>query len=380
MRLGIFLPNWIGDVVMATPALRALRNHVGQNGQLIGIMRPYVADVLAGTSWLDETILYTKGRTWSFSSDASTAEPKAVAEVLRSAKLDVVLLLTNSFRTAWMAWRSGARRRIGYVGNMRRWLLTARLPTPRQPSRRLLPAIDAYLQLAGAFGCQDLSRRLEIATTPDDERSAAALWLSLGLPQGENVVILNAGGAYGAAKHWPVEHCTALARRIVDSGPYSVLVNCGPSERAMAREIVARANDGRVTGLGDLPSLPIGVTKACIRRGRMLVTTDSGPRFFGIAFGKPVVTLFGPTDPLATVSYYEAETVLTLSLDCQPCGERKCPLRHHRCMQDLSVDKVFDAVSRHMKMPTHRASSFQQLAVNVEHRQSDNSPHAIGAT
>ncbi len=100
MRLGIFLPNWIGDVVMATPSLRALRQHIGTEGQLVGIMRPYVAEVLAGKQWFDETILYAKRPT-----DAQYAW-SAVRPRLSAARLDTILLMTNSLRTAWMAWRS----------------------------------------------------------------------------------------------------------------------------------------------------------------------------------------------------------------------------------------------------------------------------------
>jgi heptosyltransferase-2 len=99
-----------------------------------------------------------------------------------------------------------------------------------------------------------------------------------------------------------------------------------------------------VVALADEEQLPMGLTKACLRRSRLLVTTDSGPRFFAIAFGRPVVTLFGPTDPLRTVTHYEAETCVSLSLDCQPCMKRTCPLVHHRCMRDLSVDHVYDIV------------------------------------
>jgi heptosyltransferase-2 len=77
----------------------------------------------------------------------------------------------------------------------------------------------------------------------------------------------------------------------------------------------------------------------------MLVTTDSGPRFLAIAFGKPVVTLFGPTDPTATATGYEQESSLSLSLDCQPCIARTCPLGHHRCMRDLPVEQVYAAVA-----------------------------------
>src|SRR4051812_33149828 len=101
MRLGVFLPNWVGDVVMATPTLRALRKFVGTDGRLVGIMRPYVADVLAGTTWLDEQVLYDK------SVNRFGLPGRKVYRDLRGAKLDRIILLTNSMRTAWLAWRSG---------------------------------------------------------------------------------------------------------------------------------------------------------------------------------------------------------------------------------------------------------------------------------
>jgi heptosyltransferase-2 len=245
-----------------------------------------------------------------------------------------------------MAWRSGARERFGYGGQARSWLLTNRLDQPLADDGAPLATIDAYRQLAEAAGCEPTSPRLELATTDADEVAANAVWQRLRLPPGDRVVVLNSGGAYGAAKQWPVEHFAALARRIVDGGEYSVLVNCGPSERAIARDIVAKANDRRVASLADEEQLPVGLTKACLRRSRLLVTTDSGPRFFGIAFGRPVVTLFGPTDPIRTKTHYHAETCVSLALDCQPCMARTCPLVHHRCMRDLSVDQVYDVVAK----------------------------------
>jgi heptosyltransferase-2 len=341
MRLGVFLPNWIGDVVMATPAIRALRQHVGPRGQLIGIMRPYVAEVLAGLSWFDEQIHYEKRPSRFLFAD------RIIYDRLCAARLDCVVLFTNSLRTAWMAWRSGAGERIGYVGDARALLLTKRLARPpKKPASATVPTIDGYLHVAMAAGCPAKSRRLELATTPDDERAADRVWQTLGLPAGERVVVLNSGGAYGAAKHWPAEHFAELARRIVRSGEFSVLVNCGPAERKIAETITHLAADPRVVSLAQCEHLPIGLTKACVRRSRLVVSTDSGPRFFAIAFGKPVVTLFGPTDPSATKTYYERETSLSLGLECQPCMARACPLGHHRCLRDLSVDTVYAAVLR----------------------------------
>jgi len=343
MRLGVFLPNWVGDVVMATPALRALRKMVGPHGQLVGILRPYVAEVLVGTTWLDEQVFCERPKTlrgWTSGS---------VARDLRAAQLDCVILLTNSWRTAWLAWRSGARERIGYRRDGRSWLLTKRIIERRMPNGKLQATLDGYLQLVEAAGAKVESTNLELATTAADERAADEVWKRLRLPVGNRVVVLNSGGAYGAAKQWPAEHFAELARRIARVGDLSVLVNCGPSERQIAREIVAGAADSRVVSLAECESLPVGLTKACIRRSRLLVSTDSGPRYFGVAFGKPVVTLFGPTDPLATKLPYERETSLSLSLDCQPCMERTCPLKHHRCMRDLSVDMVYGAVARSLE-------------------------------
>jgi heptosyltransferase-2 len=343
MRIAVFLPNWVGDVVMATPAIRALRKLAGRDGKLIGLMRPYVADVLDGTSWLDSQIVYRKPK------NPFQVASADVYRELRAAKLDLVVLLTNSMRTAWIARRSGARERVGYAGEGRSWLLTRGInPRPYHKDGSLVSTIDGYLHLVEAAGCEPESPRLELGTTETDERAADAVWRDLQLPPGNSVVVLNTGGAYGAAKLWPAEYFAELAKRIVTrrGDRLSVLVNCGPAEREMARDIVAAAASPHVVSLADFEDLPIGLTKACIRRSRMVVSTDSGPRFLAIAFDKPVVTLFGPTDPLATATRYERETSLSLELDCQPCMARTCPLVHHRCMRDLSVDRVYAAVSR----------------------------------
>jgi heptosyltransferase II len=157
--------------------------------------------------------------------------------------------------------------------------------------------------------------------------------------------VFNTGGAFGAAKDWPGEHFASLARRLVTERDLRVLINCGPNERDAAQAIVSAAADARVASLADDAELPIGLTKAVIRRADLLVTTDSGPRFFGVAFGVPTVTLFGPTSTELTRTFSPHETSVSLGLDCQPCMQRSCPFGHHRCMRDLSVDRVFAAAN-----------------------------------
>lgn len=355
MRLGVFLPNWIGDVVMATPALRALHTMVGAGGAMVGVMRPYVAEALGGTTWIDEAILYEKNakKISGVANDASAGPVAGAAKVydwreasaaLRAAKLDAVVLLTNSLRTGWMAYRSGVRQRIGTAGNLRSALLTTKVYPPRRGWRAApVPTVAGYLQVAQAAGAPPVAPTLELATTQADERLADDVWRRLGLPAERRVAVMNTGGAFGAAKDWPAEHFAELARRLARQQGLHVLLNCGPKERAAAQGIVDAVGLPQVVSLAGEAELPLGLTKAVIRRARLLVTTDSGPRFFGVAFGVPTVTLFGPTGVEMTRTHGGLETPLSLGLACQPCMERTCPLKHHRCMKDLGVERVYAA-------------------------------------
>src|SRR5206468_2935882 len=151
----------------------------------------------------------------------------------------------------------------------------------------------------------------------------------------------NPGAAFGAAKHWPVAYFAELARRLADDRGCGVLVLCGPSERDLARQIVSGAGRAGVGSLADR-ALSLGLTKACVRRRDLLVTTDSGPRHFGSAFGRPVLTLFGPTHIAWTETYHPRSVHLQKTVPCGPCQQRVCPL-DHRCMKELLPDEVFEA-------------------------------------
>ncbi len=350
MNVAVFLPNWVGDAVMATPTLRALRSLAGVRGRLTAVLRPHIAEVLAGVGSLDEQIL--------FDPHARDAElgSWSVVKQLRAASPDAIVLLTNSLRTGLIAWATGARERVGYARYYRGLLLTTKLHPPRRGRRRIpTPAIDSYLQLAYALGGPAQTPRLDLTTLPSDEASADAAWEKLQLPPGEQVVVLNSSGAFGAAKLWPSEYFGELAKRIATRDKMSVLVVCGPDERETARAIVRYAGNPNVVSLADEP-VSLGLTKACVRRSRLLVTTDSGPRFFGVAFGLPVITLFGPTFIDWTKSHYAGEICLQHDVPCGPCMHHVCPFAHHRCMRDLSVDRVYQAVGRQLQYGRRRAA------------------------
>ncbi len=320
---------------MATPALRAIR--AGYPGaKVIGVLRPYVAGVLEGTTFLDRQILLDPR-------GPRDQRSAAVAWGLRREGVDLAVLFPNSFRTALLARIGGCRRRVGYSRYGRSLLLTDRLKPERDRGGRLIPfpAVDSYNRLAERVGCPVTSRRLELGTTPADERAADAVWERQGLVGKPEVICLHPGAAFGAAKHWPVQSFARLAQLLADRRGSGVLVLCGPGEQSLARQIVHLANRTGVRSLADTtPSL--GLTKACVRRCDLLVTTDSGPRHFAAAFDRPVVTLFGPTHIAWTETYFAKATHLQKPVPCGPCQLRTCPL-DHRCMRDLDPTEVLAA-------------------------------------
>jgi heptosyltransferase-2 len=380
MKIAVFLPNWIGDVVMATPALRALRQHFG-DAHIIGVMRPYVAGVLQGAPWLDRQIhLDTKG-SWS-------QRWPLVAAKLRRERPDLAVLFPNSFRTGLVAWLAGCRKIAGYRRYGRGWMLTTALEPACGATGRLKPSpiIDAYNALVYCVGCPDPGYRMELFTTAEDEQAADVIWERTGLGNCAEVICLNPGAAFGSSKYWDLEYCARLAQDLVDVRGSGVLVLCGPQEADMARNIARLANrpavhaladicSGRAVGVSPLmvanemlandrmlasnrssaknqgayaprsPKLSLGLTKACVRRADLLITTDSGPRHFAAAFSRPVVTLFGPTHIPWTETYYVQAIHLQKKVECGPCQLRVCPL-DHRCMKLLRPEEVHAAAAQ----------------------------------
>ena len=332
----VYCPNLVGDTVMATPAFRALRAGF-PDARIVAVIKPKIAATLDGGPWFDDRIGH----------DPRSGRPEertlAVARRLRADRPDVAVLFPNSFRSALMARASGAKVRVGFARGGRGWLLTHRLAPIRDDRGRFVPTpiVDDYRAIPRAIGCPDDGPRLELHTTAEDESAADRAWARLGLPTLRPVVTLNTGGAFGPAKSWPEAHFAELARRLADRG-LGVLVVCGPGERDAAREIARLADRPAVVSLADEPS-SLGLTKACIRRSALLVTTDSGPRHFAAGFDVPVLSLFGPTHIEWTLTHHPKALHLHHPVPCGPCQKPICPQGHHRCLREMGPGSVLAA-------------------------------------
>ena len=355
LRVGIVLPNWVGDCVMATPVLRTLRQRM-PDARLVAIARPYLLPLLAGTTWLDRLL------PWEHKGPGRFVRSLQLAHQLRREKLDLLILLRASISAGLLARAAGAKKILAYRRGGLQWLIRGSVPS--SPERKIgvpVSAVDEYLSLIANIGLTPKTRELELATTAADETAADAVFSRLKLPAADRVMLLNTGGAYGEAKHWPSEYCVSLALRAADEFGLTTLVLCGPQEREAARAIASAARHPQVRSLAD-EDTGFGVTKAIIRRSRLMVTTDSGPRHIAAAFHTPTVVLFGPIDPGWSRNGQRDTVELHVPLDCAPCGERTCPLGHHRCMRDLTVDTVLQAVSQMLTTGLERDDREQKKA------------------
>lgn len=301
-RVLIYLPTWLGDTVMATPAM-ALVRHALPRSVLVALGRPGMNELLSGLEWIDDVII-ADGR--------STLGPAKVAARLRAMRIDAALLLPNSFSSALTVRLAGIERRVGYDRDGRGAFLTDKL----EPLKRAAPhkgyqpvsAVDYYLAAARALlaalhvtPAQEPAPQLVLSATRSDESLADQVLGQGGVQPGEPFALLNPGGN-NPAKRWPLERFAALAHHLITEHKLKVVINGSPAETELVGTIqqaieLNHPEDGdRVVCLPELGGT-IGSLKATVKRARVMITNDTGPRHIAAAFGTPTVALFGPTDP-----------------------------------------------------------------------------------
>lgn len=332
MRIGIFLPHWLGDACMATPMLRAISDHfrdpsVGPSDcEIVAIARGPVVELLEGSTWFDESWLWKK----------NLRDQMDLVLRMRRQRFDTLFILPGSFRTGMLGWLSGARQRIGYSGNLRNGFLTDQI---RKPDNR--PLVNEYLRLARLGGCRKFTTRTELPITAIDDANAAKVWDDLAL--GSNVVGLNCGSAKSPSRRWPADRFAKLGRQVADQMQHDVLVVCGPGEESIANQVVLLADHPRIKSFAGQP-MDLGTSKAVLGRLDLLVSNDSGPRHIASAMNTPVVSLHGPVTPEANANPLSNDLAIISDLPCVGCCKDECPLGHNDCMSEIGVDQVMSAI------------------------------------
>lgn len=338
MKILIRATNWVGDAIMALPALRAVRSKFA-GAHIAIVARPYVADIYRGQGVCDELIAYDpRGEQKGFGGR------ERLAERLRAGKFDAALLLQNAFDAAWLVWRAGIPERIGYARDGRGILLTKSIAVPKAGE---IPAHEQfyYLELVRRAGWAEraegesvisLAISLDAAVAAEEKLIAAGARSLVDVGRSALRVAIGAGASYGSAKCWLPERFAEVANRLMAESDAEIILFGTANEVAVSNAIIAGVKRKPIdlTGKTAIAELP-----ALLSRCQLFIGNDSGAMHVASAVGLAVVAIFGPTDPLGTAPVTPKCTIVQEKPYCSPCFLRRCPT-DHRCMTRVSADSV----------------------------------------
>ncbi len=332
----IRLPNWLGDCVMALPVVEAVRLH-WPDAKITAMCQGGVQTLLKNSPHVDEIICFSKQDMWLH----KIAVKRKIIRQLRKGKYDLGILLTNSFSSAWWFWRGGVKNRIGFSGQWRSALLNTSVPFPKKRKEQHL--VHTYKCLL-----QDLGVPLDESTSPtlyfseEEITQAKELLKRHGYQEGDRLIGINTGAAYGPAKCWLPERFQEVAHRFLEDDQKNFVVFFGDSAGRNCVDEIMSGLSGRVCSLAGITSLRelMVLIKVC----DVFLTNDSGPMHIGAAAKTPMLALFGSTDDTVTGPYRSGE-LIHKHVDCSPCFKRVCPI-DFRCMKQISVDEVYQRMQK----------------------------------
>ena len=332
MNILVRMPNWIGDLVMATPLLADIKNQF-PDASLTVMCRKPLSDLLVRDPNIDEVFAFTRPS----NRFTRREEKRNIVEKIRAGKYDVGILLTNSFSSAWWFFQGGVKRRIGFSMHWRRLLLTDPLTKTIKGQEH---EVYTYKRLLEPLGIAPTNSVPKIYLDADELNASIAMLVKRGFIRGKPLIGINVGAAYGSAKCWPADRFRAVAEELLkDPNVYLVFFGDG-STSALVKKICQGLPERAMNVAGDTTLRQL----AClIQSCSVLLTNDSGPMHIGAALGTPLVALFGSTNDLATGPFGQAEAVIHKRPSCSPCFKRECPI-DFRCMKQIGVDEVVQKV------------------------------------
>jgi len=328
MKLLIRVPNWIGDSVLARPAIEAIAANF-----------PDAEIWLNAAAWVQE-LFAADGKSAGIVPVPRSNDIKAVREAAKKIKcygFDIGILLTNSFGSALLFSLAGIPERWGYATDGRKLLLTRSVQDRNRDKPR--HQVQYYLDLVSGLGLKTHPPELRLTVSEEEKKRARRLLEDEGVRPGQPFVVLSPGAAYGPAKRWPAFRFAALAALFQDRRDAAVAVIGSADESAIAADIAAsfRKKTIDLTGKTTLREL-----MGFISLAHLFVSNDSGPMHLANALHIPVVGIFGPTDPAVTGPFEQPSVVVKKSVPCWPCSYRACPY-DHRCMTAIQPEDVYRA-------------------------------------
>ncbi len=333
-NIHVRLPNWVGDLVMATPALRALR-HGFPNAKITVEGRSYMRYLTDPLDTVDEFLDYP------FPERGFGPLMQRVKN-LRAGQFDLSLLLPDSQSAAMGPFLARIPRRFGYARDLaRRVLMTEALPPHKEQGKRVpISMIERYLRLTRHLGCADQGDEMTVAVTDLGRESLAARLRPEGIDESTPILLCITGASFGASKMWPAEYFAEAADALARKHGFRTVLAPGPGEEVIGSQVGEHMEEPCTVLIH--PVLTLDQVAALVERASLVVSNDTGPRSMAVAQGIHCIVPFGPTDRRYTHHHLENQTLLSADVDCAPCGLKVCPT-DHRCMRELKPQWVIDA-------------------------------------
>jgi heptosyltransferase II len=330
-RILIVAPNWIGDTLLAQPLFGRLRKKL-PSAVIDAIAPPWTAPVLRRMPEISDVIEapFLHGK----------LELRArwrLGRSLRAHGYDEAIVLPNTLKAALIPFFAEIPLRVGYVGETRYGLLTL---VHRLDEKKLPLMAERYAQLAERPG-QPLARPLAAAKLSVDEANLIITLGRLGLSRAKPVAALCPGAEFGPSKRWPIGHFAALAKRLAAHGR-AVWLFGSPNDREIG-EAIAGASAGAAVNLCGRTDLAGAIDLLSI--AEIVVTNDSGLMHLAAALGRTIVALYGSSSPEHTPPLTQRARIVRTGIECSPCFQRDCPLGHHKCMIELTPERVLGEIS-----------------------------------
>jgi heptosyltransferase-2 len=320
--------NWVGDAVMTTPAIGAIRESFPQ-AEITVLANPLVSQLFSPHEWVDRVITFDRNGLHK-----GLRGRIRLASELRRHSFDVAIILPNSFDSALVPWLAGIPVRLGKNSDGRGFMLTGRY---RAESKKYNGhEVLYYLELLRSFGVAGQATAPCLTTTPGEDHEASERLAEQGIQADTFVLGINPGAAYGSAKRWYPERFADVARRLGEEWSARTVIFGGPGEKEIAADIERQLGGGCLNLAG---RTTVRQLMALIKRCNFFVTNDSGPMHVAAAFGVPLAAIFGPTDHTGTAPYTDRAVIIRKDMDCAPCKLRECPT-DHRCMTAVTADDV----------------------------------------
>jgi heptosyltransferase-2 len=327
------MPNWIGDLVMATPVLSDLRKAYPE-AHITAMCRSPLCELLKEDPEIDELFCFSKG-----SGFGRRTERRNIIEKLRKGNYDLGILLTHSFSSAWWFWLGRVQNRLGYECNGRKLFLTDHLSFPQNIQNQHL--VVTYKELLQPLGIPISDTPPRLYLSAKELNDARVLLRQHGIPENALIVGINPGATYGSAKCWLPERFARSQSGFCAIKMFMSSISAIRATVSLVKEICTEL-PSRVINLAGMTSLR--ELSSLISHCDVILTNDSGPMHIADAIGTPIVALFGSTSEVIT-GPYRSGTLIHKHVECSPCYQRTCPI-DFRCMKRIEADEVYEAIHK----------------------------------